>query len=250
MIKKKFKDELLDKKDLTFVEHLGELRKRIVYSVIIFIIAVGICYNYSEAIIKNIVNIAPDVDFVFIAPAELLMSYVKISLVCGLVISAPFLLFQLWQFVSPGLKLKEKQYIVVSLFSGSLFFIVGVMFSYIIVLPTLIVFFIGFKIEEIQPMIGFSNYLTFVINTLLAFGVIFELPIVMVLLSRFGLVKVSFMKKNRKYFILVIFIVAAILTPPDIISQVLLGIPMTILFEIGIFLSSLSEKKRDNKTPS
>jgi len=125
MIKKKSSDENFDKKDLTFVEHLGELRKRIVYSVILFLIGVGICYNYSQIIIKDIVDISPDTNFVFIAPAELLMSYIKISLVGGLVIAAPFIILQLWQFISPGLNTREKRYIAVSLFSGSIFFILG-----------------------------------------------------------------------------------------------------------------------------
>ncbi len=114
----------------------------------------------------------------------------------------------------------------------------------------MIVFFIGFQIEEIQPMISFSNYLSFVITTILSFGIIFELPIVMVLLTRFNIVKISLFKKNRKIFILVIFIIAAILTPPDVVSQVLLAIPMLALFEIGIILSSIFEKKKKLKTPS
>ena len=249
-MKKTTKDENLEKKDLTIVGHLSELRKRLVYSAIIFIIAVGFCYNYAEIIVKTIVDITPETKFIFIAPSELLMSYVKIAIVGGLVISSPFILVQLWLFISPGLQLREKKYIIVSLFTGGMFFILGVIFSYFVVLPTMIVFFIGFQIEEIQPMITFSNYLQFVINTLLSFGVIFELPIVMVLLNRFGLVKVSFLKKNRKLFILVIFVMAAILTPPDVVSQILLGIPMLALFEIGIILSSISEKKQNNKTPS
>lgn len=250
MKKKTTKEEIKSKKDLTVVGHLAELRKRIVYSAIIFIIAVAFCYNYSELIVKDIVNISPSTNFVFIAPSELLMSYIKISVIGGLVISAPFLLVQLWLFISPGLKIDEKKYIIVSLITGSMFFVIGIIFSYLVVLPTMLVFFLGFQIDEIQPMISFSNYLGFVINTLLAFGAIFELPIVMVLLTRFGLVKIDFLKKNRKLFILVIFIIAAILTPPDVVSQVLLGIPMLILFEVGILLSTAVEKKRNNKTPS
>jgi sec-independent protein translocase protein TatC len=178
------------------------------------------------------------------------MSYVKIAVIGGLVISAPFILTQIWLFISPGLNSKEKKYIIVSLFIGGIFFILGVIFSYIIVLPTMIVFFIGFQIEEIQPMISFSNYLSFVITTLLSFGIIFELPIVMVLLTRFNIVNINFFKKNRKMFILVIFIIAAILTPPDVVSQVLLAIPMLALFEIGIILSSIFEKRKKLKTPS
>lgn len=114
----------------------------------------------------------------------------------------------------------------------------------------MIKFFIGFQIEEVQAMLSFRTYLDFVINTLLAFGLIFELPILMVLVTRLGLVKIEFLKKNRKMFILVIFIVAAILTPPDVISQILLGLPMLALFEIGILLSSMVQKREQTKTPS
>lgn len=237
------------KKNLTIVEHLAELRKRLIYSAIILVVAVVLSYNYAEIIVKNIVNISPETEFIFIAPSELLMSYVKISLICGLVISAPFLLSQLWLFISPGLNLSEKRYIIISLLTGSIFFILGIIFSYLVVLPTMLIFFMGFKIDEIQPMISFSNYLNFVISTLLSFGIIFELPIVMALLTRFGLVKIEFLKKNRKIFVLVIFIIAAILTPPDVISQVLLGIPMLLLFEVGIILSTILTKKKNNKTP-
>lgn len=236
--------------DLTIVGHLAELRKRLIYCAIVLLATVLICFNYAEIIVKDIINITPNINFVFIAPAELLMSYIKIAVISGLVISAPFILVQLWLFISPGLKSGEKRYIIGSLFTGGIFFILGVIFSYIIVLPTMIVFFIGFQIDEIQPMISFSNYLGFVISTLLAFGLIFELPVVMVLLTRFNIVKISFLKRNRKYFILVIFIIAAILTPPDVISQVLLGIPMLALFEIGIILSGLFVKKAENKTSS
>jgi sec-independent protein translocase protein TatC len=248
MIKRKH-NENRDKKELTIVGHLAELRKRLINCAFVFIVAVILTYNFAETVVRDIINIVPDVNFVFIAPAELLMSYIKISVVGGLVIAAPFLLIQLWLFVSPGLNNMERKYISVSLITGSLFFIIGVIFSYFIVLPTMIVFFIGFQIDEVQAMISFRNYLDFVINTLLAFGAIFELPIVMVLLTKFNLVQISFLKKNRKVFVLVIFIIAAILTPPDVISQILLGIPMLILFEIGIILSSLI-KNKNNKTPS
>lgn len=238
-----------NKHDLTIVEHLSELRKRLIQSAFVFVVSVLVCYNFAEVMVQDIINIVPDINFVFIAPAELLMSYIKIALVCGLVISAPFLLIQLWLFVSPGLNSSERKYISVSLLTGSVFFILGVIFSYFVVLPTMIVFFIGFQIDEIQAMISFRSYLDFVINTLLAFGAIFELPIVMVLLTRFNIVQISFLRQNRKVFILVIFIIAAILTPPDIISQTLLAIPMLLLFEIGIILSSLIQN-RNNKTPS
>lgn len=242
-MKKISKKNMNDSKDLTLVGHLAELRKRLIYSAIVLIAAVLICYNYSEIVVKDVVNISPDTEFVFIAPAELLMSYIKIAVIGGLVVAAPFLMIQIWLFISPGLKSEEKKYVVISLLTGSIFFIIGIIFSYIVVLPTMIKFFIGFQIEEVQAMLSFRTYLDFVINTLLAFGLIFELPILMVLVTRLGLVKIDFLKKNRKMFILVIFIVAAILTPPDVISQILLGLPMLALFEIGILLSSMVQKR-------
>ena len=236
-----------DEKNLTIVEHLTELRKRLIYASIVLLVAVVISYNFSEMIVKHIVDIAGNINFVFIAPAELLMSYVKIAVIGGFVVSGPFLILQIWLFVSPGLKNSEKKTIAVSLFVGGIFFIVGVVFAYLIILPIMLQFFMGFKIEQIEEMISFSNYLTFVINTLLSFGIIFELPIIMIIMTKFHILKVDFMKKNRKYIILIIFIVAAILTPPDVITQTLLAGPMILLFEIGVVFSSIVEKKEEKK---
>ncbi|MDF2531955.1 MAG: tatC [Clostridia bacterium] len=237
-----------EEKKLTFVGHLAELRKRIIYSAIALILAVGFCYSFVEDITKDLIDIAKNVEFIFIAPAELLMSYIKLSVIGGLIIAAPFLIFQIWLFVIPGLNGKEKRYIFFSLLLGSIFFIAGVTFAYLVVIPTMIVFFMGFQIEAIKPMISFESYLSFVLSTLFTFGTIFELPILMVLLSRFGILKVSFLKQNRKYIILIVFVLAAILTPPDVISQIILAGPMLLLAEIGIFLAGLVEKKKENNT--
>lgn len=241
------KNEQKDEKNLTIVEHLTELRKRLIYASIVLLVAIAVSYNFSETIVKRIVDIAGNINFVFIAPAELLMAYVKIAVIGGFVVAGPFLLLQIWLFVSPGLNKNEKRTIAVSLFVGGLFFIAGVVFAYIVILPIMLQFFMGFQIEQIEEMISFSNYLTFVINTLLSFGIIFELPIIMVILTRFRIIKVSFIKKNRKYMILIIFVVAAILTPPDVITQTLLAGPMILLFEIGVVFASMVEKKSKNE---
>ncbi len=233
-------------KDLTIVGHLTELRKRLIYSGIVLLAAIVVSYNFSETIVKHIVDVVPDINFVFIAPAELLMSYIKISVIMGFVVSAPFLLLQIWIFVSPGLTKSEKRTIAVSLFIGGFFFVAGVIFSYLVILPIMIQFFMGFRIEEIEEMISFSSYLSFVINTLLSFGIIFEIPILMVILTKFHILKVSFLKKNRKYAILIIFIVAAVLTPPEVITQIMMAGPMLLLFETGVVFSSIVEK-RDKK---
>lgn len=236
-----------DERNLTIVEHLTELRKRLIYSSLVLLVAIMVCYNFAEMLVKDVIDIAPNINFVFIAPAELLLSYVKIAVIGGFVITAPFLTLQIWLFISPGLKKSEKRTISVSLFMGGIFFIAGAVFSYLVILPIMLQFFMGFKIKEIEEMISFSNYLAFVINTILSFGVIFELPIIMVILTKFRILKVSFLKTNRKYMILAIFVVAAILTPPDVITQTLLATPMILLFEIGIALSSIVEKSNKNK---
>lgn len=244
MMRKKSKNK--DKnKNLTVVGHLEELRKRVIYSGFLFIIAAFISYRFAETIVDDILSRAPDMDFIYISPPELMLSYIKLAVVSGLVVAAPFILSQIWLFISPGFEKKEKRYLILSLILGGSFFILGVVFSYTTVMPIIFKFFSGFQTEKIRPMISFKNYLAFVINILISFGVVFELPIIMVLFTRFGLLNPAMFVKYRKYMILVIFVLAAILTPPDLISQSLLAIPMLALFELGILLSKITQKRKN-----
>lgn len=230
--------------NLTLVGHLAELRKRVIISGLALIIFSFLGYYFAEPIAKDIVSRAPDMDFVFISPSELMLSYIRIAVYCGLIIGAPIILSQIWLFVSPGLEAKHKRYVVLALFLGSGFFILGAVFSYLIVLPVIFKFFAGFQLPEIQAAISFANYLNFVISILLAFGLVFELPIIMYLLTRLGLLKVDFFTRNRKYMVLIIFFGAALLTPPDVISQTLLALPMLGLYELGILLSRVGQKNK------
>lgn len=233
--------------NLTLVGHLSELRKRIIYmglSLIIFSLG---SYYFAEKIAENLVERAPGMKFIYISPSELMLSYIRIAVFCGFIISLPVIFTQVWLFISPGIGKKEKKYIGVSVAMGSLFFIMGSIFAYIVVLPVIMKFFAGFQISKIEATISFGSYLNFVISILLAFGVVFELPIIMFLLTRFRILKSSFFAKYRKYMILLIFVIAAFLTPPDIVSQSLLAVPMMLLYEIGIILSKLGEKRKDNK---
>lgn len=230
--------------DLTLVGHLTELRSRLIRSVLIFLLFSFAGYYFAEPMAKDIVSRAPDMDFIFISPSELMLSYIKIAICFGLVVSAPYILGQIWLFISPGLENIHKRYIVISLVLGSGFFIIGAIFAYIIILPVVLNFFSGFQMPEIRAAISFENYLNFVISLVLAFGAVFELPIIMFLFTRLGILKVNFFLKYRKYMILAIFFIAAVLTPPDVVSQVLLAIPMLGLYEIGIFLSRIGEKQR------
>lgn len=236
-----------DTKKQTLIQHLDELRKRLIYSVIVLAGFALVTYNFSELIVKDMVNKAPDMTFVFIAPAELFMVYIKIALIGAIVLSLPFILYNVWMFLSPGLEKNEKKIILFSLSSGGLLFVLGAIFGYMVTLPITIKFFGDFSLDEVQSMISFSNYLSFAITMVFSFGLIFELPILMVLLVQFGIVKTSFLKTNRKMMVLVIFVVAAVLTPPDIISQTLLALPMLLLFEVGIFFANITEKRKLKK---
>ncbi|MDR7870971.1 MAG: twin-arginine translocase subunit TatC [Tissierellaceae bacterium] len=234
-------------KDLTLVGHLGELRKRLIISLLSLIGFSLIAYNFADLIAKDIIGRAPDMKFVYLTPSELMLSYIRIAIVCGIILAAPIIISQIWLFVSPGLEDKQKKYVLIAFFLGGAFFILGTIMAYIFALPLILNFFLEFQIPEIQAYISFSNFLNFVLSTLLAFGGIFELPIVMFLLTRFGLVKVEFYTKYRKYMVLVIFFVAAILTPPDVVSQILLAVPMLLLYEIGIIFSRIGQKKKEDK---
>lgn len=236
-----------DKNSLTLVEHLTELRNRILYMAVIFLGCTLLAYQFSEVLVKDMIGIAPEVSFVFISPAELLLSYIKIAVIMGLTVSAPFLITQIWLFVSPALEKKERRTLVFSLIFGTVFFILGAVFAYLLVLPMMIQFFMGFQMEGIEEMISFESYLSLILSTVLSFGIIFELPSIMVILARFGIVTTAFMRKYRKYIVLVIFIAAAVLTPPDVISQVMLAMPMLLLFEVGLLFATMAEKKKKKK---
>lgn len=232
---------------LTIVEHLGELRKRLVISFVAIIICAFAAYRYIDKIIDMIIKPAGDLKFIYLSPPELFMAYIKISLVLGLVISSPIILFQIWGFVKPGLKKKERRYVISALLMGTIFLMMGVVFAYYIIVPMTIKFFTGVTVDKITPTFSFANYIGFVSSLLLSFGLVFELPLLIILLTQLGLVTPRTLKKYRKFVILTIFIVAAILTPPDMISQVLMVIPMTFLYEFSIIVSTIIYKKKKEK---
>ncbi len=237
----------MKEKSLTLIGHLSELRKRITIAALAFIAASTVSYFYIQPVVEHVIKPASKLEFIYVAPAELLLAYVRLSIIAGLTTSAPIIFWQLWAFVKPGLKKEEKKYILVSLIGGSLFFIAGVVFAYLVILPFTLEFFANLQTNDIKPMISFGNYVGFITTILLCFGLVFETPILMILLARFGIIKVQFFSKNRKYIILIIFIIAAIITPPDVVSQILLAGPMLLLFEFGILLSKLAVRKKNKQ---
>lgn len=238
---------MADDGQLTLVEHLGELRKRLIISSIAIIIGSLLCYNYIEAIIQLIVRPAKGMEFIYLSPPELFMSYVQISLVLGAFTAAPVVLFQIWMFIKPGLKDRERKYVLVAMFMGMIFLLMGVAFAYFVIVPMTLQFFVKLSVGNITPLFSFENYISFISSLILSFGLVFELPMIIILLTQLGLVSPNTFKKYRKMVILGIFIVSAILTPPDVVSQVFMAIPMLVLFEFSIFVSTIIYNKKEKE---
>lgn len=237
-----------DENNLTLVEHLGELRKRIIIIIIVFLICSGSSFFYIQPIMEKLISVGKSYfDFIYISPPELFLSYIKVAILFGLIIALPIIFLQIWLFIQPGFENIQSRVLLMTLVAGMIFFLIGVIFSYKIALPVSLQFFGEMTIEDIQPMISIENYIGFVSSILLAFGLVFEMPMVVGLLSRLGIISSRFLIKNRKYIVLIIFIIAAIITPPDVFSQVLIAIPMLLLYEISIILSRVIERSRKKK---
>jgi len=232
------------KKTHTLVGHLGELRKRLIIILVVNVTAAFTCFQYMESLIHYILNLNPGMQLVYLSPSELFMVYVKLAFICAIVLCLPITIYQIWVFVSQGLYIKEKKYVLFSLFFGSIFFIVGILFCYNVALPITLDFFIRFSLESVNATISIDSFVSFCNTMLLSFGVVFEMPILAFLLSVIGVLKPAFLKRSHGILILIIFIVAAIITPPDVISQVLLAIPMLILLELSIVICKLVDKQK------
>jgi sec-independent protein translocase protein TatC len=237
---------------MSLTEHLIELRKRIFRIVIILLIGFGACYYYKDLVFdiitKPLTKVLPKNGYlIYTGLTEAFFVYMKLAFFASLIITSPFILYQIWKFISPGLLLKEKKYVVPFVLSSTLLFTGGVLFGYFIVLPPAFEFFVSFNNQYLQAMISFGDYLSLFVTFLLGFGLSFELPIFIFFLAKLGIVNAKMLSKQRRYAILIIFIVAAILTPsPDALSQILMAIPLMFLYEISIFVAKFAEKKKVN----
>jgi len=238
---------------MSFMEHLGELRTRIMWSVVAAGVGIAIALFITDPVMRFISRplLAMKTDLVFTSPTEAFWTWMKVAMVLGIFISMPGILFQVWKFVSPGLHAHEKKYAAPFIIIGSLLFLIGGAFAMLVIIPYASNFLVTFGQEKgWKPMLTVSSYTDFVIKFALAFGVVFELPVVITILSLIGVVTPQFLSKNRKYAILVNFIIAAILTPtPDMINQTLMAGPLCILYEVGIICARLATRKRKAAAP-
>lgn len=236
------------KGEMSFFDHLEELRKRIIWGV------VGV---FAGCIVAG-VFITKIMDFILLLPAgnahlELQnlkpfgqpFLYFKVILICGIIISFPFILFQLWKFISPGLYKKERKWVRAITFYTSICFFSGIFFSYFVMIPSMLAFAANFGTEKIKNIIDVNEYVSFITIILLASGLLFEMPMVVYVLSKIGLMTPKFMKKYRRHSIVIILIIAAFATPtPDPISQLIFAAPLFALYEISILVSYFATKKR------
>lgn len=216
--------------------HLTELRSRIIRSLVVLGIFFVLALEEINYLLKGLRRLLP-ADLFFNSPAEALWVSMKVAMFASFFISFPFILYQIWKFISPGLFHKEKRIALPFILGGSAFFIFGVLFCYFFVLPFALNYLIQFGVEEgIRPQIILTNYIDFILKLLLAFGLIFILPIALILLGKAGIVSSRWLAKNRRYAILINSIVAAVLTPtPDIFNMMIMMIPLLILYEVGIW---------------
>jgi sec-independent protein translocase protein TatC len=240
---------MADKK-LPLSAHLEELRKRILYSLISVGVAFGLSYVFIKPIIAFLMHplvrtLPQGSSLIFTAVPEAFFTFLKAALLTGVFFSAPFILYQLWAFVSPGLYEREKKYALPYLLVSSAFFLLGAAFCYFVVFPAVFRFFLGFATDSIRPFPAIREYLTFTIKLLLAFGLLFQWPPLILFLSRMGVVSPETLAKNRKYAILVIFVIAAVVTPPDLVSQILLAGPLMAMYEGSIWMAKIFRKKEE-----
>ncbi|MBI5814718.1 MAG: twin-arginine translocase subunit TatC [Nitrospinae bacterium] len=236
-----------EEEKLPFTTHLEELRQRLIYC----LVTVGVVFMAVYAVsgdIYQFVRKPIGIDLVFLSPTEAFFVYLKLSIYVAVMISTPMLLYQAWEFVAPGLLAVERRYTGAFVVIGTLFFAIGAAFCYFAVLPIGLQFLIGYGGEGLKPMISVGNYLSFVFMFTLAFGIIFEMPLVIVFLASMGLVTPDWLAKQRSYFIVGDFVVAAILTPtPDVVSQLMMAVPMMILFEAGLFAARFFTAKKQEE---
>jgi sec-independent protein translocase protein TatC len=235
---------------MSLTDHLMELRTRLVRSVIILLIGFGVCYYYKDFIFaivtRPLVQVLPKNSYlIYTGLTEAFFVYMKLAFFASLIITCPFIIYQIWKFISPALRSTEKKYVLPFVFFSTVLFVSGVLFGYFIALPPAFEFFVSFNNQYLQSMISFGDYLSLFVTFLLGFGLSFELPVFMFFLAKLRIVNPQMLSKNRKYAILIIFIVAAILTPsPDALSQILMAIPLMFLYEVSIFITKFAVKKK------
>ncbi|MFP4369551.1 MAG: twin-arginine translocase subunit TatC [Candidatus Kapaibacterium sp.] len=233
--------------DLNFMDHLEELRTRIIWALVGVIIGSAIASIFINQIMEFVLlNPASSVNLKLqnLRPFGQPFLYFKVVIVCGIIISFPFILYQLWKFIAPGLYENERKWVSSITFFTSLCFMIGIVFAYFLMIPSMLRFAASFGSENIMNIIDINEYFSFITMMLLASGLLFEMPMVAYVLSRIGILSPQTMRKYRRHGIIIILILAAMLTPsPDPVSQLIFAVPLFGLYEISILISGIGARK-------
>lgn len=229
---------------MSVLEHLDELRKRLMVIAAILLVAGAIAFFFVADILAFLTAPAEDLQLIYITPAEAFVSQIRLAIISAIIATLPLTFYQVLLFILPALKSTEKKAVLPFVFIMFLLFSLGVAFAYYVVLPFALFFFLGFATDNLAAQITITSYVSFVTSFILAFGMVFQIPLVFWFLGAIGLVSSVFLRQNRKYAVLVIAIVSAIITPPDVFSQLLMIGPLMLLYEMGVFLIRLTERGR------
>ncbi|MBW2645960.1 MAG: twin-arginine translocase subunit TatC [Deltaproteobacteria bacterium] len=234
---------------LPFTNHLEELRKRLIVCFIAVGVCFAICYGFSKKLFEILMGpliaaLPPGDKLIYTGLPDAFFTYLKVALLAGIFLAIPVIFYQIWMFVMPGLYEKEKRMVLPAVVLSSIFFTGGALFGYFVVFPFGFKFFMGFSSDFIRPMPSIKEYLSFSSKLLLAFGIVFEMPLFIIILTKLGVVKVSQLTAYRKYVIVVFFVFSAILTPPDVVTQIMMAGPLMILYELSIIAAKIISKKK------
>lgn len=252
-------DDGLDTREYSLLEHLGDLRKRLMRAAVgVFVVTIGafaVSADVLELLKRPMVKAAEELGttphFIVIAPAEYFIAQLKAAVVVGIFLSMPWTLYQLWLFVAPGLYRKERRYAQVFIWAGAFFFLAGGAFAYFAAFPGMFRFFLEHTMKAgVVMQLSVAEHLGFSMKLLLAFGVTFQAPVVVFVLSMAGIVDPYKLGKFRGIIVVVAFLIGAVLTPPDVISQTMLAVPLVLLFELGLIVSKVALKLRGKREQS
>lgn len=238
--------------EMTFLEHLEDLRKRIFYSLIAILVAVIPAWIFSkevfEILARPVTHFLPEgVKMAYTSLTAPFMLYLKVSFLTALFATSPFVFLQLWYFVAPGLYQKEKKYVIPFVVFTSFFFLLGALFGYLVVFPWACRFFLNLG-SDFNPVLTVDTYFSFSLRVLLGIALVFELPTLVFFLSKIGLITSRWMIRNFKYAVLAVFVIAAVITPtPDMVTQSIIAVPMLGLYGLGILISFLFGKERKTR---
>ena len=230
---------------MPFLDHLEELRWRLIKSVLAVIVCAFVAFNFAHYLVDFVRIPLGDVKLYNIAVTGTFYAYIKLSLIVGVLVSLPFVFYQLWAFIAPGLYKKERMMIIPLVLISTILFLIGAAFCFKVVLPVSFAFLIGFAGEQIENTITIGSYISFVGLLLMAFGFGFQMPLLSYFLGKIGIINSKMLSKGRRYAIVVILVVGAIITPPDVFTQLLLAVPLYFLYEVSIIVVRITQRDKN-----